>query len=99
MIQIYELVRYTPFFLVPKPATIVDYTPSQQNPYISAHKDFKLIACSVQELWCSRVELTNCDAAASVAAAGAVPSSSNSTLVVQGSDIDIYLQGKENHTQ
>jgi hypothetical protein len=36
----------------------------QEDSYISPCKDFKLITCSVQELQCSKVELTNCDAAA-----------------------------------
>jgi hypothetical protein len=46
-------------------------------------EDFKLIACSVQELWCSQVE-TNCDAAAAV-------HSSSRTLVIQGSDVKIII--------
>jgi hypothetical protein len=28
----------------------VDYPPSQQDPYLSHHKYFKLITCSVEEL-------------------------------------------------
>jgi hypothetical protein len=33
----------------------VDSPPSQQDPYLSPQKDVKLIACSVQELWCFKV--------------------------------------------
>jgi hypothetical protein len=53
----------------------VNASPSQEDPYLSLRKDFKLITCSVQDLWCSKVELTNPDAARS-----------RSTLVVKGSD-------------
>jgi hypothetical protein len=38
-------------------------SPSQEDPYLSPREDFKLIACLVQELWCSKVKVTNCDAA------------------------------------
>jgi hypothetical protein len=47
----------------------VNASPSQEDSYLSPHKDFKLFACSVQDLWWSKVELTNCDTA--VIAAGA----------------------------
>jgi hypothetical protein len=36
-------------------------SPSQEEPYISTCKSFKIIACLVQELWLFKVELTNCD--------------------------------------
>jgi hypothetical protein len=38
-------------------------SPSQQDPYLSPRKDFKLIASFVQELWPFKVELTNPDTA------------------------------------
>jgi hypothetical protein len=40
---------------------------SQEDPNRSPCKDFKLIACSVQDLGCSKVELTNPDAGAGAA--------------------------------
>jgi hypothetical protein len=42
----------------------VDSLPSQQDPYLSPCEDFKLIACSVQEIWLFKVVLPNCDATA-----------------------------------
>jgi hypothetical protein len=63
-----ELVHYTHFFSSNfchhgSGGAALDSVPIQQDPYLSPHKDFKLIACSVQELWWSKVELTNCDSA------------------------------------
>jgi hypothetical protein len=49
----------------------VDSAPSQQDPYLSPQKDFKLIVCLVQELWWSKVKLTNPDAAGAAAAGAA----------------------------
>jgi hypothetical protein len=40
---------------------VVNASSSQKDPYILLHKDFKLIAWPVQELWWSKVELTNSD--------------------------------------
>jgi hypothetical protein len=37
---------------------------SQEDPYLSFCKDLKLIAYSVQELRCSKMEVPNCDAVA-----------------------------------
>jgi hypothetical protein len=42
----------------------VDSAPSQEAPYLSFHKDLKLIASSILELWCCKVGLPNRDAAA-----------------------------------
>jgi hypothetical protein len=36
-------------------------SPSQEDPYLSCSKDFKLIACFVQDLWWSKVELSTCE--------------------------------------
>jgi hypothetical protein len=36
---------------------VANASPSQGDPYLSPCQDFKLIACFVQELWCSKVEL------------------------------------------
>jgi hypothetical protein len=48
-------------------------SPSQEDPYFSPSKDFKLSACSVYESRWSKVELTNTDAAvAAVAVVAAV---------------------------
>jgi hypothetical protein len=33
----------------------VESPPSQQDPYLSPQKDFRLIACSVPEIWPSKV--------------------------------------------
>jgi hypothetical protein len=44
--------------------TAVDYAPSQKDPYLSPHKEFKLIACSGHKLWFSKVGVPNCDSAA-----------------------------------
>ena len=39
------------------------FSPSQEDPYLSPGQDFKLIAYLVQELWCCKVEVANCDTA------------------------------------
>jgi hypothetical protein len=39
----------------------VNASPSEEYPYISPYKDVQLIACSVQDLWWSKVKLTNPD--------------------------------------
>jgi hypothetical protein len=46
-------------------------SPSKEDQYLSTCEEFKLIAFSVQELWWSKVELTNLDAAAAAGAAAA----------------------------
>jgi hypothetical protein len=38
----------------------IDSAPSQEEPYVSPCKDIKLLACLVQELWCSKVGAANC---------------------------------------
>jgi hypothetical protein len=58
---------------------VANASPSQEDPYLSPYTDLKYIACSVQELWCSKVELTNPDA---------VVVHSSRTLLVYGSDIE-----------
>jgi hypothetical protein len=40
---------------------VVDTTPSQEDTYLSPSKDLKSIAYLVQELWCSKVGVANCD--------------------------------------
>jgi hypothetical protein len=52
-------------------------SPSQEDLYF-LHKDYKLIASLVQELWCSKVELPNPDIAVAIC--------SSRTLDVKGSD-------------
>jgi hypothetical protein len=63
------LVWLRTIFSIPISATgcggaAVYFAPSQEDSYLSLCKDFKSIACSVQELWCSKVGVENCDAAA-----------------------------------
>jgi hypothetical protein len=51
------------------------YRPLDQ--YILPRKDFKLIACSIQYLWCSKIELTNPDTATAAAAVAVAVASSS----------------------
>jgi hypothetical protein len=46
-------------------------SPYQEDPYLSPCENFKLIAYMVQELWCSKVVVANCDVAGVVAVAAA----------------------------
>jgi hypothetical protein len=45
---------------------MVESPPSQQDPYLSPHKDVEIIACLVQELLSFKVVLPNPDAATGV---------------------------------
>jgi hypothetical protein len=58
---------------------VANASSSKKYPYFLPRKDFKLFTYSARELWCLKVELTNCDTAA---AAAAVRSGISSTLVV-----------------
>jgi hypothetical protein len=51
--------HYSPDFLEHQEAA--NASPSNKDPYVSPCKDFKLISWPVQELWWSKVELTNPD--------------------------------------
>jgi hypothetical protein len=59
---------------------IANASPYQEDPYLLPWEDVKSIACSVQKLWCCKLGVPNCDAAA------VRSSSSSRTLVVKGFD-------------
>jgi hypothetical protein len=48
---------------------IANASPNQEDPYLLPHKNVKLFACSVHELWTSKVVVANPDMAAAAVVA------------------------------